>query len=48
MACKSALAIVQDAVSRLRYEHTKKIVIGQESAPSLAIKFYDVCQCAEL
>jgi len=28
--------------------NTKKIVIGQESAPSLLIKLYDVCQCAEL
>jgi len=47
MACKSALAIVQDSVPRRRYEH-KKIVWGQESAPSLSIKCYDVCQCAEL
>jgi hypothetical protein len=46
MVCKSAIAIVKDAVPRGRYEH-KKIVIGQETALSLSIKFYDVCQCTE-
>jgi hypothetical protein len=51
MVCKSALAIVQNAVPHSRYEHTHTQthkLIGPETALSISIKFYDICQCVEL